>query len=203
MGGLQRAPDDGEEESFQGDESYNEDINVPDAEDAPTSDEDAGSSTSPVIYMCSKALDTSPLGSHAFFRIGGSGKGNPTISLQPIDASLGADCWQGVPDRDYPSDKDAEAVCERTSISPACLEREFRAYPVGHYCTFGPNSNTFVGHVARNCGISNPDPSGWTPGIDDSPPPSGTFAPDKWETLRGCKTKICIFGRESPEEPIG
>jgi hypothetical protein len=157
--------------------------------------------TSPVVYICSKDLETSPLGKHAFFRIGGTGTGNPTISLQPIDTSLGADCWQGVPDRDYPSDKNAEADCYPTSISLSCLESEFRGYPIGHYCTFGPNSNTFVGHVARNCGISSPNPPGWTPGIDDSPPPSGTYAPNKWETLRGCQTKICIIGPERPREP--
>jgi hypothetical protein len=149
-----------------------------------------GSATGPVIYMCSKDLDTSPVGKHAFFRVGGTGKGNPTYSLQPID-TLKADCWQGVPDKNYPSDFNADAKCEPTAISMSCLEREFKAYPIGHYCTLGPNSNTFVGHVARQCGISKPDPPGWTPGIDDSPPPSGTYAPDKWKTLKGCKTKTC------------
>lgn len=156
------------------------------------------------IYMCAKDLDESPFGRHAFFRIGGSGAGNPTISLEPFDRSLGADCWQGVPGRSYPSDVYADADCEIIPITLTCLEREFRAYPVGHYCTLGPNSNTFVGHIARNCGVSDPDPPGWTPGIDDSPPPSGTFAPDKWTTLlQGCTTKICIFGRERrPDEPV-
>jgi hypothetical protein len=161
----------------------------------------SGGATGPVIYMCSKALDTSPVGRHAFFRIGGSGKGNPTISLQPIDTLL-ADCWQGVPDKDYPSDYNADAQCEPTAISKSCLEREFSAYPIGHYCTFGPNSNTFVGHVARRCGISNPDPPGWTPGIDDSPPPSGTYAPSKWDTLTGCKTKTCLTPPGPPRPPI-
>ena len=165
--------------------------------------ESAGAaSTGPTIYMCSKALDTSPLGSHAFFRIGGVGTGTPTISLQPID-TLMADCWQGVPGRDYPSEVSAEAKCEATAISLSCLEREFSAYPIGHYCTLGPNSNTFIGHLARRCGMSNPDPPGWTPGIDDSPPPSGTFAPDKWETLTGCKTKICTTPPGPPTPPIG
>ena len=165
-------------------------------------DEDSAG-TEPPVYLCSKSLETSPLGSHAFFRIGGSGTGNPTISLEPIDTSLGADCWQGIPDHDYPSDFDADATCERTTLSRACLERELSAYPIGHYCTFGPNSNTFVGVVARACGLANPDPAGWTPGIDDAAPPSGTYAPDKWKTLRGCETKICIIGPEIPEPPIG
>lgn len=161
-------------------------------------DLEEATATASSVYMCSKDLETSRLGKHAFFRIGGSGKGNPTISLQLIDSSLGADCWQGIPDRDYPSDLNADADCDPTPISESCLEREFRAYPIGHYCTWGPNSNTFVGVVARNCGIANPDPPGWTPGIDASPPPSGTFAPDKWKTLRGCETKQCIIGSEEP-----
>jgi hypothetical protein len=151
-----------------------------------------------IVYLCSKDLDTSPIGSHAFFRIGAPGRGAPTLSLQPVDASLGADCWQGMPGRNYPSDVNADADCEPTPISVSCLEREYRAYPVGHYCTFGPNSNTFVGVLARNCGVSDPDPSGWTPGIGDAPPPSGTYAPDKWTTLTGCSTKRCIIGPEDP-----
>jgi len=165
-------------------------------------DRGATMATGPIIYMCSKALDTSPLGRHALFRIGDSGTGNPTISLQPIDTLL-ADCWQGVPSRDYPSDVNANAECEATGISLPCLEREFGAYPIGHYCTLGPNSNTFVGHLAKRCGITNPDPPGWTPGIDDSPPPRGTFAPDKWDTLTGCKTKKCTSPPGPPTPPIG
>ncbi|MDX1664725.1 MAG: DUF4157 domain-containing protein [Candidatus Promineifilaceae bacterium] len=153
--------------------------------------EEEENSSGSIVYICSKELDTSPIGSHAFFRIGGSSAGNPTISLQPIDARPGSDCWQGVPDRNYPSDYQAEGACEPTPISEECLEREFRAYPVGHYCTWGPNSNTFVGHVARNCGVADPDPAGATPGIGDSPPPGGTFAPSKWRTLLSCTTKAC------------
>jgi hypothetical protein len=165
-------------------------------------EDEPGQDTRPV-YMCSKDLDTSPIGKHAFFRVGGTGSGNPTFSLQPIDASLGADCWQGVPGRDYPSDFNARGDCEQVPITPAQLESEHRAYPVGHYCTLGPNSNTYVGHIARNCGIANPDPPGWTPGIDESPPPEGTFAPDKWDTLTGCTTKICLFEPENRPNPIG
>ncbi len=158
-----------------------------------------GAAASSIVYMCSKDLETSPIGSHAFFRIGGPGRGNPTISLQPVDSSLGADCWQGIPARNYPSDLNADADCDATPIRQSCLEREFRAYPIGHYCTWGPNSNTFVGVVARNCGMINPDPPGWTPGIDDGPPPNGTYAPDKWTTLiSGCETKQCIIGPENP-----
>lgn len=155
----------------------------------------------PVVYLCSIDLRTSPVGRHALFRIGAPGPGNETRSLQPFDQ--GGDCWQGIPLRNEPFDQSAAADCQATTISAACLEREFRAYPVGHYCTLGPNSNTFVGHLARSCGMANPDPTGWTPGIGDSPPPSGTFAPDKWATLTGCETKICLFERERrPDEPV-
>jgi hypothetical protein len=150
------------------------------------------------VYLCSKSLDTSPVGSHAFFRIGGSGKGSPTVSLQPVDSSLGADCWQGMPGRNYPSDVDADGSCQATSITEACLDAELAAYPIGHYCTFGPNSNTFVGHLARRCGIRSPDPTGWTPGIDGSPPPSGTYAPDKWTTMAGCTLKQCFINPDPP-----
>jgi hypothetical protein len=144
------------------------------------------------VYMCSKDLDTSPVGTHAFFRIGGSDVGNPTLSLQPVDQ--GDDCWQGIPDRNYPSDYNTTGVCAATGITRSCLESQFAAYPRGRYCTWGPNSNTFVGHVARQCGLSNPDPAGWNPGIDASPPTSGTYAPSKWATLVLCTSKPCERG---------
>lgn len=166
-------------------------------------EEEGGGGASDPVYLCSKSLDRSPVGSHAFFRIGGSGAGNPSLSLQPSDSSLGADCWQGIPGRDYPSDRDAAGRCELTSLSRSCLERQFSAYPIGHYCTLGPNSNTFVGVLARACGLADPDPPGWTPGIDDSAPPSGTFAPSPESTLFGCETKQCIIGPEEPGPPIG
>lgn len=145
-----------------------------------------------LVYMCSKPLDTSPVGSHAFFRLDAPASGNDTISLQPILVNRTCDCWQGIPDWNYPSDVSAPGTCALTPFSFPDLYREFQAYPIGHYCTLGPNSNTFVGHIARNLGMSNPDPAGVTPGIDDAPPPWGTFAPDKWATLTGCVTKNCL-----------
>ncbi|MDJ0806657.1 MAG: DUF4157 domain-containing protein [Gammaproteobacteria bacterium] len=186
---VQRDPLDGEEDLL-GQQGRAED----EARQTALDMADAG----PQVYMCSKELDTSPLGSHAFFRTGAPGKHNPTFSLQPIDSSLGADCWQGIPDRNYPSDYNVDGDCDPVAISESCLEQEYRAYPIGHYCTWGPNSNTFVGVVARNCGIANPDPPGWTPGIGESAPPSGTYAPDKWTTLAGCQTKQCIIGPDDP-----
>jgi hypothetical protein len=161
----------------------------------------------PMVYMCSKALETSPVGTHAFFRIGGSGPGNPTFSLEPVNQPLfdlddwdreggwKAGCWQGVPMRDFGADVSADARCEATAISLACIERQFASYPIGLYCTLGPNSNTFVGHVARNCGMSDPDPPGWNPGIDDSPPAPDTYAPSPKATLvAGCSEKLCGRG---------
>ncbi len=150
-----------------------------------------GDNTRPV-YMCSKDLDTSPVGTHAFFRLDAPGAGNETISLQPIQVNRTSDCWQGIPAWNYPSDQTAAGTCTLTPFSFRDVYNQFQAYPIGHYCTWGPNSNTFVGQIARNLGMSNPDPSGWNPGMDESPPPAGTFAPNKWATLSGCTTIECI-----------
>ncbi len=159
----------------------------------PTDDECRGIMPPPSptsVFLCSKDLETSPLGTHAFFRVGGTGTGQPTFSLEPEDR--GSDCFQGEPKRNFPADVNAAAQCEPTSLALSCIEAQFAAYPIGHYCALGPNSNTFVGHIARNCGMSNPDPPGWNPGIDDSPPPAGTFAPSPMNTLLlGCRTKEC------------
>ena len=144
----------------------------------------------PTVYMCSKSLDRAPLGKHAFFRVGGTGPGHTTYSLQPEDR--GQDCWQGQPYVNSPSDFSAVGVCQATVISPTALAAEHASYPVGRYCTRGPNSNTYVGHIARRLGIADPDPDGWTPGIDDSPPAAGTYAPNRELTLVfGCSEKPC------------
>ena len=165
------------------------------------------------VYICSKDLDTSPIGKHAFFRIGRPEKGNTTYSLQPVNQHLfdpndpdrgergkngdneekyGVGCWQGVPDINWSSDLNAAGVCEATALSLNSLINAHNSYPIGHYCTLGPNSNTYVGHIARICGMTNVDPPGWTPGIDDSPPPNGTFAPSrKYTLIAGCVTKEC------------
>jgi hypothetical protein len=149
------------------------------------------------VYLCAKDLETSPIGRHAFFRVGSLESGSPTYELEPQDNrpmpsmsgdTYGTGCWQGIPMRDVPEDRDYMRVgdCEATPINLSCLEREAASYPIGRYCTFGPNSNTFVGYIARRCGLSNPDPPGWTPGIDDSPPESLTYAPSPGRTALGC-----------------
>ncbi len=167
----------------------------------------AAAAGSEVVYLCSKPLETSPVGTHAFFRVGGSGPGNPTYSLEPVNQPLfdpddfdqehgwKSGCWQGVPMRDYPEDFNAEGNCQATAIARSCIESEFASYPIGLYCTLGPNSNTFVGEVARNCGLSDPDPPGWNPGIDDDPPAPDTYAPSPNFTLvAGCSEKLCGRG---------
>jgi len=160
-----------------------------------------GGSSGSTVYLCSKALESSPFGTHAFFRIGGSGAGNPTYSLEPEDrhghaadgSLLGTGCWQGMPKRDYPEDYSAsEAHCEATSLTESCIAGQYAAYPIGKYCTRGPNSNTFAGHLARRCGMANPDPRGWNPGIDDSPPAAGTYAPAPGYTVVTCMENNCI-----------
>jgi hypothetical protein len=174
---------------------------------APSVQRQTGTGGGSTVYMCSKPLDRSPVGTHALFRVGGPGTGRPTYSLQPEKQSVmdlgdpegrggwGAGCYQGIPKRDFPGDQNAYARCEATSISVSCLESEFAAYPIGMYCTMGPNSNTFVGHLARRCGLADPDPPGWNPGIDDSPPTAGTYAGSPEFTLvAGCGEKLCGRG---------
>lgn len=168
-----------------------------------TGDAAPAGGAAPNVYLCSKSLDTSPIGKHAFFRMGGSAPGNRTYSLEPEDR--GADCWQGQPMYDFPADFNAaNATCERTALSASCLQSAFVRYPIGHYCTLGPNSNTFVGRLARECGLQNPDPPGWTPGIDDSPPRPGTFSPSPGSTLFDCSLKTCDASRDVPpdEAPV-
>ena len=57
----------------------------------------------------------------------------------------------------------------------ACLRNAFLSYPVGRYSEFGPNSNTFAGHLARKCCSGGvPSAAGGARGIHDSPPsPAG------------------------------
>ncbi len=147
------------------------------------------------VYACTKDLETSPVGRHAFFRVGGEGPGNPTYELEPQDnrtlksadgARFHTGCWQGVPMRDAPEDKSANADCIPTTITTPCLQEKFSSYPIGKYCTFGPNSNSFVNYVAKQCGMLVLTPAGWTPGYDTSPPTPGTFAPSPATTLQGC-----------------
>jgi hypothetical protein len=163
---------------------------------------DPQAAADPEVYICAKDLETSPLGRHAFFRIGGPASGNPTYELEPqdnrpvqwIDGDLHhSGCWQGVPMQDVKEDKDYSPEnawdCQRTAIGLNCLNQQFASYPVGRYCTFGPNSNSFVGYISKQCGLADPSPSGWTPGIDTAPPVEGSYAPSPRTTLFGCESE--------------
>jgi hypothetical protein len=173
----------------------------------------------PDVYICSKDLETSPLGRHSFFRIGGSGSGNPTYELEPqdnrpfkwIDGDLRhSGCWQGVPMQDVDEDKNYNpkdaSDCQKTSIKLSCLQQQFAAYPIGRYCTFGPNSNSFVAYIAGQCGLSNPNPNGWNPGLGTPPPAEGTYAPSPGNTLFGCELETgcgVAVASEQPAAPEG
>jgi hypothetical protein len=149
------------------------------------------------VFICSIPLRTKVLGAlgfrHSFFRIGGAGLGNTTRELEPDDllgSPNGPDCVQGVPTRDFVDDFTAsDADCLATSISFAALEAQFASYPTGHYCTTGPNSNSFVGTLASRLGAGGLRPPGFLPGFDDPPPTAGTFAPSRITTLtQGCRS---------------
>ncbi|MCP4538626.1 MAG: DUF4157 domain-containing protein [Chloroflexi bacterium] len=158
------------------------------------------------VYVCSRDValssGTGSFGRHSFFRIGSiEPKDSDTYSLMAKKRK--GDCYQGIPKKNWPSDKHAtDASCELVGLDdPSCIEKATNTYNVGHYCTWGPNCNTFVGYVARRCGIAEIDPPGWTPGISDNPPPAGTFAPSPINTFRGCEfSKKCEFGNEKKKK---
>jgi hypothetical protein len=150
----------------------------------------SGAPTATPVYICAKDLATSPLGKHAFFRFGGIGPGNPTMELEPEEVRPG--CYQGIPQRNFSEDYSSSTTnCLPIPVSQATLDTAFGGYPIGQYCTLGPNSNTFIGVLARGAGVTV-RPSGWLPGFDDSPPTSGTFSPSPLQTLlTGCSTSDC------------
>jgi hypothetical protein len=155
-----------------------------------------GPVASPTVFACAKDLETSPVGRHAFFRVGSDQAGNPTYSLEPQDnrplSSVDGEifhsgCWQGVPMRDVPEDKNSTASdCIPTTMTLSCMESAFSSYPIGKYCTLGPNSNSFVGTTAKGCGVLALSLPGWTAGMDVAPPDPGTFSPSPLNTVLGC-----------------
>jgi hypothetical protein len=156
---------------------------------------DEVSASSRPVFICSKWLDPIGIGAsvpakHAFFRIGGSGPGNDTVELEHEEGRPG--CFQGVPTTNAPEDVPASATCVPTSITEALLMSNKDTYPIGKYCTWGPNSNTYVREIARLCGVSGIRPDSPIPGFDDSPPPDGTFAPSPYSTIIfGCSEIDC------------
>src|SRR5262249_27968881 len=49
--------------------------------------------------------------------------------------------------------------------------------------------------------LANPDPAGWTPGIDDAPPASGAFAPSPKWTMVGCVRETGCGVVVPPDQP--
>ena len=148
------------------------------------------------VFFCSKSV-FGPW-RHAFFRVGGSGAGNPTFELEHDEQGDHCPCGiQGWPTRDYPEDRDTtEAQCiAAPTISESCLQNNWSKYPLGKYCARGPNSNTYARVLAERCGGSGLRPPGNVPGFDDSPPAAGTANPalDARATILpgGCGTIEC------------
>lgn len=134
--------------------------------------------TSRPVFFCSKPVAVDQ--SHAFFRVGGSGPGNPTFELEHDEYGEHCPCGiQGWPTRDYPEDRDStDAHCvPAPMISEGCLLSNWSTYPVGKYCALGPNSNTYARFVAESCGARGLRPPGRIPGFDDAPPRTGTANP--------------------------
>jgi hypothetical protein len=148
------------------------------ATNEPTQGSGSPSAPAAPVFFCSKKV---ALGfSHAFFRVGGSGTGNPTFELEHDEIGDHCPCgFQGWPTRDYPEDRDdADAPCILLpGVTPACLAANYLTYPIGRYCATGPNSNTYARWLAEKCGAVGKRPPGRLPGFGDSPPVAGTAAP--------------------------
>lgn len=129
------------------------------------------------VFMCSAPLKALDIGiHHAFFRVGSEKVGcGPTYSLFPLPVS--DTCVQGRPGKSLNSDlQEANASCIKTSLKWSCLDSESSRYPWGYYCSLsGPNSNTYVGVMARSCGDqSSTPPKGVHPGLDGEAPKKET-----------------------------
>jgi hypothetical protein len=146
------------------------------------------------VFFCSKPIMLSGLHgkSHAFFRVGGSGPGNPTYELEHDESCPCA--WQGWPRRNDPDDFSAtNATCiPAPMISESCLATNWASYPVGQYCSWGPNSNTYTRIIAERCGAVGLRPPGNVPGFDDAPPSAGSSGPSPYLSAFGvCFDSMC------------
>jgi hypothetical protein len=145
-----------------------------------------GSGAQPV-FLCTKPILGSGIHGkgHAFFRIGGSGTGNPTYELEHDKSCPCA--WQGHPRQNEPEDVNAaDAQCvPAPRINSGCLDANWSSYPIGMYCAWGPNSNTYAGVMTRRCGGGSLRPPGDTPGFDDAPPSAGGSGPNPLLTATG------------------
>lgn len=157
----------------------------------------AGGSSGRPVFFCSKPIMLSSLHgkSHAFFRVGGTGPGNPTYELEHDKSCPCA--YQGWPRRDDADDFNATtATCiSAPAIAESCLAANWNSYPVGKYCAWGPNSNTYTRVIAERCGATGLRPPGNVPGFDDPPPVAGTGGPNPFlSALTGiCITNSCDY----------
>jgi RHS repeat-associated protein len=123
--------------------------------------------------VCCRLLDQFVLGAlarkrHCYL----IGEGGIKYGLYPEERN---GQWIGIPRRNDPRDtggrcKSCESNCE-VADRDSCFSQATDSYPVAGYSLLGPNSNTFVGTLARKCcegGV--PDGLGSAPGINDEPP---------------------------------
>jgi hypothetical protein len=160
------------------------------------------------VFFCSKPILLSFLHGkrHAFFRLGGSSPGNDTYELE--HAQTCPDCYQGFPRKNEPEDRDAtDAICNPApAISASCLDSSWSSYPIGQYCSWGPNSNTYARVIEEKCGGTGLRPPGDVPGFDDPPPFPGTFGPNPYlfSALGICWSPGgCDLCQQQPEAPPG
>jgi outer membrane protein OmpA-like peptidoglycan-associated protein len=147
------------------------------------------------VFMCARPVKgvPSPIPLlHSFFRVGTPNPDptNDTFSLFPQNRSKSGQnsCWQGDVEPNNDVDRLAmDAVCQAVNIREEGLRRASEAYPIGLYCTKGPNSNTYVGSIMRSMMAPIPPVSGVLVGLTDDPPNPGTFATQKpEETALSC-----------------
>jgi hypothetical protein len=143
--------------------------------DAPDATNGGATAAAPPVFVCSKNV---ALGyKHAFFRIGGPEAGHRTYELEHDEIGDHCPCGiQGWPTHDYPEDRDStDATCVAApALSAALLDAFWNIYPIGRYCAWGPNSNTYAHWLATMAGDPGAKPPGSLPGWSDAPPKAGT-----------------------------
>jgi len=143
--------------------------------------------TGPAAQVCSRDLQISPVGKHAYieappFRYGLL---SPTCPQHWYDNALtgtSAQIWDNSPDPcgESPTCIDCNPAPGVTDVRK-CLRDAFNAYNnPSLYRLSGPNSNTFAGTLARACCagmVPKPRALGWVPAWDDSPAPARGTGP--------------------------
>jgi len=157
------------------------------------------------VFVCSRHVKGAPIPVvHSFFRIGDpTPKAESSFSLFPQNRSKSDQnpCWQGDVEPDNDVDRrESDAECVPARIAESCLKSQSNSYPNGPYCSMGPNSNTYVGTITKNCNGTSPPNVLLAVGFDDDPPPAGTFAtkgPD--DTVFSCPTKTQCTGGQTQD----